>query len=372
MASSIKFSTPLTIGGMQLKNRVIMSPMTRCRATADLVPTDRDAPVSNLVYYEQRASAGLIITEATQVSRDGQGYPYTPGIFTPEQIAGWKKITDAVHAKGAKMFCQIWHCGRVSHESYQPDGRAPPAPSAIACPDGQAWTMDGFKPFPVPREMTVEEIKTCVEQFRQGALNSVEAGFDGVEIHAANGYLVDQFLKDGSNTRTDSYGGSLENRFRFLKEIVTACQEAIGKDKVGVHVTPGGTFNGDKDKAEEATGNHEYFAGELSKLGIAYLHPKLSDDQDLRHGGKVVPIEVMRKAFDGVLITNNRYNEKEDYGEGDLGVHYDAVAFARAFLSNPDLPSRIEKKAKLNEWDPATFMTGDHRGYTDHPFMDDA
>lgn len=366
-----KFSTPLTIGGMQLKNRVIMSPMTRDRATMDLVPTDRDADVSMLVYYEQRASAGLIISEATQVSNDGQGYPLTPGVYTPDQIAGWKKITDAVHAKGSKMFCQIWNCGRISHESYQPGGQPPPAPSALACPEGVVITMEGPKPFPVPRAMTVEEIKTCVEQFAQGARNSIEAGFDGVEIHAGNGYLIDQFLKDSSNERTDDYGGSLENRFRFLREIVTACQEAIGKDKVGVHLCPGGTFNATKDKAEEATGNYEYFAKELNAMEITYLHIKLADDQDERHGGKVVPIELFRKSFDGVLVTNNRYHEKEGYGEELLGKQYDAVAFGRAFLANPDLPARIEKKAKLTDSDHTSFFGGTEKGFTDYPFMAD-
>ncbi|CAN0168057.1 unnamed protein product, partial [Pylaiella littoralis] len=316
--------------------------------------------------------SGLIISEATQVSDDGQGYPLTPGVFTPAQIAGWKKITDAVHAKGAKMYCQIWHCGRVSHESYQPDGRAPPAPSALAPTEGEVLTMEGPKPFPVPREMTVEEIKACVEQFRQGALNSIEAGFDGVEVHAGNGYLIDQFLKDSSNKRTDDYGGPKENRFRLLREIVTACQEAIGKDKVAVHLTPGGTFNATKDEAEEATGNHEYYGKELSDMGVSYLHIKLSDEQDERHGGKIVPIENFRKVFDGPLVTNNRYDEKEDFGESDLGVEYDAVAFGRAFLANPDLPARVAKKAPLNEWDHTSFFGGTEKGYTDYPFMGDA
>ncbi|CAM9224028.1 unnamed protein product [Ectocarpus sp. 8 AP-2014] len=365
------FSTPLTIGGMELRNRFVMCPLTRNRATMDLVPTDREAETSMLVYYEQRAThAGMIIAEATQVGNDGQGYPLTPGIYTPEQIAGWKKITAAVHAKGAKMVSQIWHCGRISHESYQPEGRAPLAPSALACPAGECMTMEGPKPFPVPREMTIEDIKTCVEQFRQGALNAMEAGFDGVEIHAANGYLIDQFLKDSSNKRTDDYGGSLENRFRLLKEILTACQEAVGKDKVAVRLTPGGTFNATKDEAEEATGNHEYFCRQLSGMGLLYLHVKLSDDQDVRHGGKVVPIETIRKAFDGVLISNNRYDEKEDFGEGDLGESYDAVAFGRAFLANPDLPVRVAKKAPLNEWDHTTFFGGTGKGYTDYPFLD--
>ncbi|CAB1119807.1 unnamed protein product [Ectocarpus sp. CCAP 1310/34] len=365
------FSTPLTVGGMELRNRFVMCPLTRNRATVDLVPTDREAETSMLVYYEQRAThAGMIIAEATQVSNDGQGYPLTPGIYTPEQIAGWKKITAAVHAKGAKMVCQLWHCGRISHESYQPEGRAPLAPSALACPAGECMTMEGPKPFPVPREMTIEDIKTCVEQFRQGALNVMEAGFDGLEIHAANGYLIDQFLKDSSNKRTDDYGGSLENRFRLLKEILTACQEAIGKDKVAVRLTPGGTFNATKDEAEEATGNHEYFCRQLSGMGLMYLHVKLADDQDVRHGGKVVPIETIRKAFDGVLITNNRYDEKDDFGEGDLGKSYDAVAFGRAFLANPDLPVRVAKKAPLNEWDHTTFFGGTGKGYTDYPFMD--
>ncbi|CAM9510127.1 unnamed protein product [Hapterophycus canaliculatus] len=227
------------------------------------------------------------------------------------------------------------------------------------------------QPFPVPREMTVEEIKTCVEQFRQGALNSIEAGFDGVEIHAGNGYLIDQFLKDNSNKRTDDYGGSLENRFRFLKEIVIACQEAIGKDKVAVHLTPGGTFLGTKDKAEEATGNHEYFCKELSGMDISYLHIKLSDDQDVRHGGVVIPIETIRKNFEGIIITNNRYDEKEDFGEGDLGKVYDAVAFGRCYIANPDLPARFAKKAPMNEWDHTSFFGGTEKGFTDYPFMDE-
>ncbi|CAM9758530.1 unnamed protein product [Ascophyllum nodosum] len=324
-----------------------------------------------------------MFTEATQFSDDGQGYPLTPGVFTPEQIAGWKKITDAVHAKGTKIFCQLWHCGRASHESYQPGGRAPPAPSAIPISRGQVFTMEGPKPFPTPREMTVDEIKTTVEQFRQGALNCMEAGFDGVEIHGANGYLIDQFLKSNSNKRTDDYGGSLENRFRFLREIVTACQEAIGKDKarilahrsnhraLGVRLTPGGTFCGAVDEPDEATGKFEYYIKQLDKMDIAFLDIKLSDDQDERHGGKVIPMELIRTWFSGVLIANNRFDEKEDFGEGGLGKHYDAIAFARAFLANPDLPARIQKKAKLNPSDHTSFFGGTEVGFTDYPFLDD-
>ncbi|CAM9705600.1 unnamed protein product [Choristocarpus tenellus] len=279
--------SPLTIKGIgEVKNRIFMSPMTRDRTDMDLVPTDLMR-----TYYEQRTSAGLIITEATQVSVDGQGYPLTPGVFTPEQIAGWKKITDAVHAKGSKIVCQIWHCGRISHSSFQPDGLPPFAPSAVKPEVGQVATMEGMKDFETPREISVEGIKTVVEQFRQGALNCMEAGFDGIEIHAANGYLLDQFLKDGANKRTDAYGGSLENRFRIVKEIMDATMEAIGADKVGVHITPGGTFNSLADTAEETLDNFTYYIKQISLLQPAYLHIKLSDDQDVRHGGVIMTME---------------------------------------------------------------------------------
>ncbi|CAM9248509.1 unnamed protein product [Laminaria digitata] len=306
---------------MKMKNRVVLAPLTQNRATMDLVPTDRDADVSMLchaAFFFVLPRAGLIVSEATAVSKEVQGYPPTPGIFTADQIAGWKKITDAVHARGSKQVCQIWHCGRVGHESYHPEGKAPLAPSALACPEGEAFTMEGFKPFTVPREMTVEYIETAVEQFRQEALNSIEAGFDGVEIHATNGYLIDQFLKDSSNKRTDNYSGSLKNRFRFLREIVVACQQAIGKDKLNIRprdhrstlrLSPGGTFNATKDDKKEATGNHEYFMKELSALDMSYLHVKLADHQDERHGGKIISIDTIRKCFGGALVTNNRYDE---------------------------------------------------------------
>ncbi|CAM9305508.1 unnamed protein product [Discosporangium mesarthrocarpum] len=343
-----------------------MSPMTRDRADMDLVPTDLMC-----TYYEQRTSAGLIITEATQVSVDGQGYPLTPGIFTADQIAGWKKITDAVHAKGSKIVLQIWNCGRVSHSSYQPGGAVPPAPSAVKPDNGQAFTMTGFQDFETPREMTVEEIKTCVEQFKQGAINAMEAGFDGVEIHGANGYLLDQFLKDGSNKRSDDYGGSLENRFRIMKEVLEAVTGAIGADKVGVHYTPGGTFNGLTDTTAETKDNFTYFIKQLNPFKLAYLHIKLSDEQDERHGGAVIPISYIRQIYEGILITNNRYHEKEDFGAAELAAgDFDAIAFGRSFLANPDLPTRIKKKADLNKDDHDTFFGGTEVGYTDYPFLE--
>lgn len=361
--------TSLTISGLTLKNRVLMSPMTRDRATPELVPTDFGAETSMALYYTQRSSAGLIVTEATQVGDDGQGYPLTPGVYTTEQIAGWKTITDAVHEKGSLMFCQIWNCGRVSHTSYQPGGRAPPAPSVVTLTEGECFTMEGPKPWSTPREITVEEIKGYVEQFRQGALNCMKAGFDGVEIHAANGYLIDQFLKSNTNKRNDDYGGSLENKFRFLKEVIEACSEAIGSSKVAVHLTPGGSFNGAKDDAEEATSNHEYYIKQLDGMGLAYLHIKLSDDQDERHGGKIVPMELIRTWYNGTLVANNRFNEQEDYGESGLGKHYDAIAFGRAYVANPDLPARIAKKAELSTWDHTSFFGGSAKGYTDYPAM---
>src|SRR6476469_6833000 len=343
------------LGPLELKNRIVMAPMTRNRAGKLNEPTELNAR-----YYEQRASAGLIVTEATQVSPQGVGYPGTPGIYSDEQVAGWKLVTEAVHRRGGKIFLQLWHVGRISHPSLQPDGALPVDPSAIA-PAGQAATYEGMQPFVTPRALETHEISEIVEQYRQGAKNALEAGFDGVEIHAANGYLIDQFLRDGSNQRTDDYGGSVENRIRFLLEVTEAVVSVWGGDRVGVRLSPVSDFNDMRDSDPHATFSRA--AEVMNDLKVGYIHVVEALNSPAQNKGRVTP--AIRFKFRGAVIANGGYdlakgNEILSRGEADL------VSYGVLFLANPDLPVRFEKGGqKLNHPDQKSFYGGGEKGYTD-------
>ncbi len=350
----IDLFTPVAVGAHDLKNRIVMAPMTRNRAGEGNVPH-----ALNAEYYAQRAGAGLIVTEGTQISPQGLGYPATPGIHSEAQIAGWKAVTEAVHARDGKIFLQLWHVGRISHPSLQPDGALPVAPSAIR-PEGEGMTYEGPKPFVAPRALETAEIPGIVDDYRRGAANALAAGFDGVEIHGANGYLIDQFLRDGTNTRSDAYGGSVENRARFMLEVTEAVADVWGADRVGLRLSPAGSFNSMSDSDPDATFGHA--AQALNRFGLAYLHVV----QDL--SGAPVDWAALRAAFDGPYMINggfdrDRANEALARGAADL------VSFGSRYLANPDLAERFARGAPLNAPDQATFYGGDHRGYTDYPTL---
>jgi len=335
----------------------VMSPMTRSRALDGNVPN----PIAR-TYYVQRASAGLILTEATQVSPQGVGYIRTPGLHSPEQVAGWKKITEAVHRVGGTIFAQLWHVGRVSHPDFH-GGELPVAPSAIA-PDGEVFTTRGKTKIVTPRALETHEIPGIVAQFKRGAENAKAAGFDGVELHGANGYLLDQFLRDGTNRRTDAYGGSIQNRARFPLEVAEAVIGVWGASRVGYKISPNGSVYSMSDSDPIRT--FSYLATELDHLGLGYLH--LTEPIA---GPVAVPADVpralpvLRKMFKGTLIANGGYDARSGHaaiaqGEADL------VAFGMPFLANPDLPLRYFKRAPLNAPDPATFYAGEEKGYIDY------
>lgn len=358
--SDVNLFSPIQLGAYTLPNRIVMAPLTRNRAGAGNVPHELNA-----LYYEQRTSAGLIITEATQISPQGVGYPATPGIHSVEQIEGWKKVTTAVHNKGGRIFLQLWHVGRISHPSLQPNGELPVAPSAIA-PEGDAATYEGPKPFVTPRALELDEIPGIVEQYRQAAKNAFEAGFDGIEIHGANGYLLDQFLRDGTNHRTDAYGGSVENRARLLLEVTDAVVKETGGDRVGVRLSPSGTFNSMSDSNPKETFGYAIQA--LNPFNLAYLHLVEPTPGDLRHGGKPIPTSEFRPLFNGNLITCGGFT-KETANEVIATGTADLVAFGQLYIANPDLPERFRQGAALNEPDGSTFYGGDAHGYTDYPTL---
>ena len=336
-----------------------MAPMTRCRSVEDNAANDMMAR-----YYAQRGSAGLILTEATQISTKGIGYPYTPGIHTSKQVEGGKKVTQAVHEKGGTIFLQLWHVGRISHPSFH-NGEFPYAPSAIK-PAGNIYTYEGMKEFVTPHALSTGEIQTVIGEYVQGAKNAIEAGFDGVEIHGANGYLIDQFLRDGTNTRDDEYGGSVENRGRFLFEIIEGITAAIGSDKTGLRLSPSGTFNDMKDSNPQK--HFTYICEKLNNYNLAYLHIIDALEGDIRHGANVVELSVLRKAYKGVLIANGGYTQER--GNAALQTNLaDAVAFAALFLANPDLPERFKSNAELNTANPDTFYTQGEEGYLDYPSL---
>ena len=352
--------TPFQLGPYELRNRLVMAPMTRSRAGEGNAVTEL-----TVAYYAQRASAGLIVTEGTQVSPQGVGYTHTPGIHTAEQAAAWRKVTDAVHAEEGRIFAQLWHVGRVSHPSFH-GGELPVAPSAIGFA-GQGFTYEGMQPYVAPRALETDEVAGVVEQFAHAARRAYDAGFDGVELHGANGYLIDQFLRDGSNQRTDRYGGSLNNRVRFLTEVTRAVVDVWGGDRVGVRLSPRNPLNGMSDSDPVATFAHA--AGALNPFGLAYLHVLEAVSGPMAQPGvRVTP--ALRAAFRGPLIANGGYtaetgNAAIASGEADL------VAYGAAFLANPDLPNRFRQGAPLNPPDRATFYGGDARGYTDYPTLEE-
>ncbi len=357
--SSILFS-PTRVGSLLLPHRIVMAPMTRNRAGAGNVPTELMAQ-----YYGQRASAALIVTEATQVSPEGVGYPNTPGIHSEDQVKGWQQVTEAVHARGGRIFLQLWHVGRISHPSLQPDGKLPVAPSAIAA-EGNAMTREGAQPFVLPRALETHEVNAVVQQFAEGTKRAQQAGFDGVEIHGANGYLIEQFLLDGTNCRTDAYGGSVANRARFLLEVTEAVVNAWSADAVGVRLSPRGTFNSMSDSNRQAI--FGYAVSRLNELGLAYLH--LVDPVNIGSGagGRLAP--ELREAFSGPLIINGGF-DRETATSVVERKEADLVAFGVPFLANPDLPARLRCAARLNAPVRATFYGGDGRGYTDYPALQD-
>jgi N-ethylmaleimide reductase len=356
--------TPVRLGRLELANRIVMAPMTRKRATnAGHVPTPLMAE-----YYRQRAGAGLIVTEATQVSPQGIGYPETPGIHSAEQVEGWRRITDAVHSAGGKIVLQLWHVGRISHPTFQPGGALPVAPSAVA-PRGQSYTPQGLRPFVTPRALETGEITAIVEDFARGAANAKAAGFDGVEVHGANGYLPDQFLRDGTNQRTDRYGGSVENRAQFLLEITAAAVDVWGPGRVGVRLSPSGTFNDMFDSNPHRT--FGYAASALRELGLAYLHVVAPDPADARHappGWRPVPVGFFKPLFRGAVVGAAGYSLRSAQAAVAAG-DVDAVAFAKLFISNPDLVERFRRGAPLNQGDPSTFYGGGEKGYVDYPAL---
>jgi len=356
--TDINIFSAATLGAISVNNRIIMAPLTRNRATTDNVPQ-----AMNVEYYRQRATAGLIITEATQVSPQGVGYPATPGIHSAEQVAGWKKVTDAVHKEGGKIVLQLWHVGRISHPSLQPDNALPVAPSAIK-PEGEAVTYEGMQPYVTPRAIEIEEISTILEQYKVATENAKAAGFDGVEVHAANGYLIDQFLRDGSNKRSDEYGGSFENRYRFLGEVLGTVMYAWDAAHVGVRLSPENAFNSIADSNPQAMFN--YVTEQLGKLNLAYLHVLEGNMVD---GSKKLDYSQLKNNFAGHYMANFAY----DYDKATKAIaegSADSIAFGALYIANPDLVERFRKGAKLNTPNPDTFYGGDEVGYTDYPYLD--
>lgn len=358
MTNSSALLAPVALGSLRLKNRILMAPMTRNRAD----PAGNPQPIM-LTYYTQRASAGLIISEASQICPEGRGYPCTPGIYTPEHVAGWRQITDSVHKAGGLIFIQLWHCGRISHSSYQPHGGPPPSASAIQPRKGEVVTYQGPKPFEQPRALETNEIPTIVAQYQNSARLAMEAGFDGVEIHAANGYLIDQFLRDGSNTRKDQYGGSVENRARFLLEIVDAVTSEVSASKASVRLSPNGTFNDMSDSNPVET--FSYVIKELSKRKLAFLHfiEKMQGDPTI-----LVSLAQARTWFEGPLAVNGGYTKESGEAAISEGLA-DLISIGVPFIANPDLVERYGRNAPLNQPDMGTFYGGTEKGYTDYPAL---
>ena len=349
-----------SLGALELQNRLVMAPLTRSRAIGN-VPNEL-----MLEYYAQRASAGLIITEGTSPSPNGLGYARIPGIFSAEQVAGWKRITEAVHKQGAKIFVQLMHCGRVAHPLNLPAGARVLAPSAVAAAGEMYTDAEGMKPNAMPQAMSEADIKTTIEEFAQGAKNAVEAGFDGIELHGANGYLLEQFIRPNSNQRTDRYGGAIENRARFVLELTDAAIQAVGREKVGIRLSPFGVFN-DMPVYAAMDADYSWLAGELNARALAYVH--LVDHSPM--GAPPVPDSIkatIRAVFKGALILSGGYDAAR--AESDLAAgKCDLIAVGRAFLANPDLVARWKSGAAENAPDFSTFYTPGAKGYTDYPVL---
>ncbi|MCF8158093.1 MAG: alkene reductase [Burkholderiaceae bacterium] len=350
--------SPVKLGSIAMSNRMVMAPLTRNRSSMEGVPQD-----INVTYYEQRATAGLIITEATPISAMGHGYPLLPGIYTDAQVDGWKKVTDAVHAKGGKIVIQLWHVGRISHPTLL-NGATPVAPSPVK-PAGKAFTFNGLVDYVEPRALDASELPGIVADYVQASKNAIKAGFDGVEIHSANGYLLDQFLRDGSNKRSDIYGGSIENRARFLMEVTKAVVDATGSDKVGLRLSPVNPFNDMKDSNPQAVFN--YVTEQLNQFNLAYLHVV----EGGIHGGGVADafdFDAMRKLCKSPYMANLSYDKVRGNAAIASG-HADAVAYGVPFIANPDLVERFRQDAPLNEADSKSFYGGTEKGYTDYPTL---
>lgn len=348
-----KLLEPINAGDLHLPNRVVLAPLTRSRASEGRVPNDlmRD-------YYVQRAGAGLILTEATSVTPQGVGYADTPGIWSDEQVAGWRKITDAVHAAGGRIVSQLWHVGRISDPIFL-NGELPVAPSAIA-PAGHVSLVRPERPFVTPRALELDEIPGVIAAYAKGAENAKKAGFDGVQLHGANGYLLDQFLQDGSNKRTDSYGGSIENRAKLMLEAVDAAIKVWGPSRVGLHLAPRRDSHDVSDSTPAQT--FGYVAEQVGKRKIAFIAAR-------EHQGPDSLGPSLKKAFGGVYIANEGFTQESAEAIIASG-NADAVAFGKLFIANPDLPKRFATGAKLNEWDASTFYGGTAKGYTDYPALD--
>ncbi len=349
---------PVRLGEITLANRIVMAPLTRARAAGGDVP----GPL-NAEYYAQRASAGLIVSEATNISRQGKGYAFTPGIWSAAQVHGWRLVTRAVHERGGKIFLQLWHVGRISHPSLQAGGALPVSPSAVR-PEGQAFTEQGFQPFVTPRALETDEIAGIVEDYRHATRNALEAGFDGVEIHAANGYLIDQFLRDKTNRRTDRYGGNIENRTRFLAEVVAAVVSVAGGQRTGIRFSPLSPSNDIADSDPRPL-----FLAAVERLNphhLAYMHLVEGATQGPREVAGGFDLQKLRRAFNGLYMANNGYDAALAVQARRDGLA-DLIAFGRPFIANPDLVERLRAGLSLAQPDRATFYGGDAQGYTDYP-----
>jgi N-ethylmaleimide reductase len=351
--------SPVNLGALRLPNRVLMAPLTRMRADAARVPTPMVAE-----YYAQRAGAGLIIAEATSVSPRGHGYPNTPGIHTDAQQAGWQQVTAAVHGAGGRIFLQLWHVGRISHSSHQPDGGAPVSSSAVPAKGRVVTAAYKQEELPTPRPLELQEIPGVVAEYADGARRARAAGFDGVEIHGANGYLLDQFLRDCVNRRTDQYGGSVANRARLMLEVAEAVTGVWGGDRVGIRLSPSGTSNDMRDSDPRTV--YSYLLRELNRFGLAYAHVTQATEDDLKRGSPAIPVAEFRPHFKGPMISAGGFTRQT--GEQALREGWlDAVVYGQLFISNPDLPERFARGAPLTEPDKKTYYSPGPHGYTDYP-----
>jgi len=360
MTTTSSLFSPLKLGSLTLPNRIVMAPLTRNRANKDNAPHELQVE-----YYSQRASAGLLITEASQISEQGVGYPATPGIHHPVQVSAWRSVTDAVHANNGRIFLQLWHVGRISHPSMQVNNALPVAPSAIK-PDGDAITYDGMQAFVEPRALENAEIKDIVKQYQVAAHNAKIAGFDGVEIHAANGYLLDQFLRDATNQRSDEYGGSLENRSRLINDVITAVLKEWDAGQVGIRISPENSFNDITDSQPQTTFN--FITEQINQYGLAYLHVL---EGDMTGKPKQIDYSQIKSRFDGPYMANSGYT-KETATISLEQNHSDLVSFGALYIANPDLVERFAEDGELNTPDQETFYGGDEKGYIDYPFRETA